>query len=180
MKLSLLILGITLLITPLTFAQEQPFQLKNVMVIGQQNNISDRYSLEGGLVRLFTQYHIKAMPSLNIIKEGGSPDILMSDSIRANLKEKGIDTYLLVSIRGYDKRFSPSKDAIPFEEAIKENNLFELYRDGVTRVTFSFKFYHNLKLVHQELIRTGSVGSADSVMKKLLKEVSKRIEKDWK
>lgn len=181
MKNIFFILGLSIFLYGGVFAQKDaPLDLSNVLIIGQQNRLQDRYALEGGLVRLFNQYHIKAIPSLNIVKEGGSPKILLTDSIRKLLKEKGIDTYLLVSIRGYDQKFKPAVDTESFESAIQGDNLYKLYDPSVTRVTFSFKFYKNLKLVHQELIRTGSVASEDTVMKKLLKAVSKRLQKGWR
>lgn len=181
-KNKLLLLLMTILLLPTaSWAQnnKEGLHLKNALVIAQQDDLSDRYSIEGDIVRLFAQYHIHAIPSLNIVKQGGSPDILMSDSIQKVLKQKGIDTYVLVSIRGYDKRFKLSDKNSPFKEAIKQHNLYTLYRDGITHVTFSFKFYRNLKLVHKELIRTGTVGSETDVMKKLSKAVKKRLESDW-
>lgn len=178
-KLFLIVLVVFTFYPKLWAQENKDLKLTNALVIAQQDDLSDRYSIEGGIVRLFTQYHIKAIPALNYIKEGGSPDVLLNDSIQKILAKKGIDTYLLVSIRGYDKKFNLSEENIPFDEALKQHNLYSLYRDGVTRVTFSLKFYRNGKVVHKELIRTGSVGSSSDVMKKLLKILAKRIEKNW-
>lgn len=161
-------------------AQEQePLNLKNVLVVAQQDKLSDRYSLEVALIQLLSKYNVKTKAALNVIKQEGSPEILLTDSTRQALENEGIDTYLLVSVRGFDSRFRPSKNLNTLEEEIMAGHLFPLYRDGASRVTFSFTFYRNSVPVYNELIRTGTVGSKDAVIKKLLKKVEKRMVKDW-
>lgn len=158
---------------------EEPLNLKNVLVVAQQENVSDRYSLEVALIQLFSKYDIKTKAALNVIKQEGSADILLKDSTKQALAEEGIDTYLLVSIRGYDSRFRPSEKLNSLEDEIKAGHLFPLYREGATRVTFTFTFYRNSIPVHYELIRTGTIGSKDAVIKKLLKKVEKQLLKEW-
>ncbi|WP_107040119.1 hypothetical protein [Brumimicrobium mesophilum] len=158
----------------------ESLNLKNVMIVGQQDDLSDRYILEVGLLQLFTDNNIKSKASLNVIKEGGEDDIILNDSIYASLKSEGIDTYVLVSIRGYNNRFKLSDEASPLEDEINAGHLYPLYRESASNVTFSFTFYRDMKPVHYELIRTGTVGSRDAVMKKLLKKVDKKLRKEWK
>lgn len=180
MKNILLITISVLLLSHNAWSQKsEPLNLKNVLIVGQQDELSDRYILEVGLLQLFTDYNIKSRASLNVIKEGGADDIILNDSLYQKLKSEGIDTYLLVSIRGYNKRFKPSDGASPLEEEIEAGHLYPLYRESASTVTFSFTFYRDMKPVHYELIKTGTVGSKDAVMKKLLKKVAKRLEKDW-
>ncbi|RYM35764.1 hypothetical protein ERX46_01860 [Brumimicrobium glaciale] len=162
------------------WAQEaEPLNLRNVLVVGQQDDLSDRYILEVGLLQLFSEYKIKTKASLNVVKQRGTDELLLNDSIHQKLKSEGIDTYLLVSIRGYNKRFKPSDNANPIEEEINAGHLYPLYRESASTVTFSFTFYRDMKPVHYELIKTGTVGSKEAVMKKLLKKVEKRLEKEW-
>src|SRR5690554_7727620 len=78
----------------------------------------------------------------------------MADTTRQNLKEKGIDTYLLVSVRGYNNRFKPSTKINDFEEEIKAGHLYPLYRESASNVTFTFTFYRDLKPVHPPLLTT--------------------------
>ena len=161
-------------------AQEaEPLNLKNVLIVGQQDDLSDRYTLEVGLLQLFTDYNVKSKASLNVIKQRGTDEILLTDSIHQKLKSEGIDTYLLVSIRGYNKRFKLSENANPIEEEINAGHLYPLYRESASTVTFSFTFYRDMKPVHYELIKTGTIGSKDAVMKKLLKKVERRLTKEW-
>lgn len=160
--------------------EKEALNLKNVLIVGQQDDMSDRYILEVGLLQLFADYNIKAKASLNVIKQKGTDEILLNDTIYQTLKDEGIDTYLLVSIRGYNKRFKPSDEASPLEDEINAGHLYPLHRESASNVTFSFTFYRDMKPVHHELIRTGTVGSKDAVMKKLLKKVEKRLARDWK
>src|SRR5690554_197123 len=98
-----------LLMSNETFGQAQKsLNLNNVLIIAQQDDLSDRYTVEVALLQLFNSYNIQSKASLNVLKQGGSPDVLMSDSLVQSLKEQGIDTYLLVSVRGYNNRFKPS------------------------------------------------------------------------
>lgn len=178
MKYLLLITVALIMSYSKTWAQED-LNLKNVLIIAQQDELSDRYSVEIGLLQMFNSYNIKSKASLNVLKQGGSADILLSDSTRQKLKEEGIDTYLLVSVRGFNNRFKPSKKIHEFEDEIQAGHLYPLYRESTSTVTFTFTFYRDLKPVHSELIRTGSVGSKDAVMKKLLKKVERRLTKSW-
>jgi len=158
---------------------DEPLNLKNVFVIGQQDDLSDRYILEVGLLQLFNQYNVKSKASLNVVKQRGTDEILVNDTIYKELKSEGIDTYLLVSVRGYNKRFKPSDEANPIDEEINAGHLYPLFRESASTVTFSFTFYRDMKPVHYELIKTGTVGSKDAVVKKLLKKVERRLTRDW-
>lgn len=159
--------------------KEEEFKLDNVLVVAQQDKQEDRYSLEVSLIQLFNSYNIKTKASLNVIKQGGSPKILLNDSVQKSLKNEGIDTYMLISVRGYDKRFKPSENIKSLEEELEAGHLYSVYRDGATSVTFTIIFYKNGEPVHYELIKTGTIGSKDAVIKKLIKKVDKALRKDW-
>jgi hypothetical protein len=155
------------------------FKLTNAVVVAQQDKPEDRYSLEINVLQLLASNGVKTKASLNLVKQGGSPLILSEDSIQKQVLEEGIDTYMLVSVRGYDKKFKPSENILPMEDELNAGHLFPLFRDDVTSVTFSVTFYRNNKPVHYELIKTGNVGSRDAVLKKLLKKLDKRLQKSW-
>lgn len=164
-----------------TNAQEttRPLAEKNVLIIAKQDKTSDQYSMEVALMHMFKQYGITTKASLNYVKQGGGATILMEDSIVDILKKQGIDTYLVVTIRGYDKRYSPISELPSLKDQLSTNSIYELYRDGIANVSFSFTFYKDLKPVYSELIRTGTVGSKEAVIEKLLKKVEKHLKKDW-
>lgn len=159
--------------------KNQNLNLKNVLIVAQQNDLSDRYSLEVALIQMFSYYNVKCKASLNVVKEGGSPDILLNDSIRQKLKDEGIDTYLLVSIRGFDRRYQPADSLNDFKDEIDVGHLFPLYRESASNVTFNFTFYRDLKPVYYDMIRVKGISSKDDVIKKLLKAVEKELTKSW-
>lgn len=160
-------------------AQDEEINLTNALVIAQQDEQSDRYSLEVAILQLLNSYGVKTKASLNVLKQGGTADVLLTDSLKNKLINEGIDTYMLISVRGYDKRFRPSEKINPLEEEIKAGHLFPLYRESATSVTFAITFYRNDKPIHYELIKTGTVGSKDAVIKKLLKKMERSLRKDW-
>lgn len=163
------------------FAQEatQGLQLTNAIVVAQQDKPEDRYSLEINVLQLLANNGIETKASLNVVKQGGSPLILANDSIQKVILGEEIDTYMLISVRGYDKRFKPSQKILPMEEELNAGHLYPLYREDVTSVTFSVTFYRNNEPVLYELIKTGNVGSREAVIKKFLKKLDKRLQKSW-
>ncbi len=86
----------------------QTLGLKNALVISQMDKQSDRFSIEVAVSEILTSEGIKNALALNLIKQGGDPQIILSDSIKNGLATKGIDTYMLISVRGYDKKFKAS------------------------------------------------------------------------
>lgn len=159
--------------------QNQKLNLKNALIIAQQNDLSDRYSIESSLIQMFSSYGVKSKAALNVVKEGGSPDILLRDSVRQKLKDEGIDTYLLISIRGFDRRFRPADSLSDFGDEIHVGHLFPLYRESASNMTFNFTFYRDLKPVYYDMIRVTGVGSKDDVIKNLMKKVEKELTKHW-
>jgi hypothetical protein len=179
MKKKYYFLFLVLFLASFIQAQSQEFKLKNALVIAQQDDLSDRYSLEVAILQLLNSYGIQTKASLNVFKQGGSADVLLTDSLQTALKHEGIDTYMLISVRGYDKRFKPTENIKSLEEEIQAGHLFSLYRESATSVSFSITFYKNGKPVHYELIKTGTVGSQDAVIKKLLRKMERSLKKDW-
>jgi hypothetical protein len=162
------------------FGQLDQLNLTNALVIGQLDKPEDRFSVEINITELLTSNGVKAIPSLNVLKLGSDPELLATDSITSSLKAKGIDTYILVFVRGYDKKFKPSKLKDDLLTSLNTGSLFPLYRDEVTSVSFEFLFYRNGEMVASDIVKCGSVSNRDSVIKKLRKGLEKKIVKKWK
>lgn len=160
-------------------AQTDTLKLRNALVVSNIDNQEDRFTLEVAISEMLSAQGIKNGVSLNIIKQGGDPQVLMTDSIAAVLNAKGINTMMLVSIRGYDKRFRPTEKQYSLAEDLSSSNLFTLYKDDIVSVTLEFHFYRDGKLVGSDLLKLGSISSREGVMKKLRKKLPKRIRKDW-
>lgn len=154
--------------------------LTNALVIGQIDNIEDRYSLEIILTQMFNSAKIKTMPSLNVLKQGADAIILASDSMQQMLSAKGIDTYVLVSVRGYDRRFKVSEKQDDFHTALEGSSLFDLYRQDITSISIEFKFYRGGQFVAGEIIKCGNISDRETVLKRLTNKLEKRISKRWR
>ena len=159
---------------------QKPLDLTNVVIIGQMDDTSDRYSVEINMTELFSTNGVKSKASLNLMKQGADSEILASDSLKTVLEAQGYDTYLLSTVRGYDKRFKMSDANDDFKTSLGRGNLFSIYQEGVVSVSFEFKFFRNGELVRDEVIKCGNAGSREKVLSKLRKKVRKRLVKDWK
>ena len=154
--------------------------LNNALVVAQLDNPEDRYSLEINLTELLVSRGVKAEPSLNYMKFGEDSQVLGSDSIVNLMKQKEIDTYCLVSVRGYDKRFKKTKRRDNLKDALSVGSLFNLYREGIVSISFEFKFYRNGEFVYTDIVKCGNVGDRPTVLKRFRKKTGKRIVKKWK
>ena len=161
-------------------SQTTMLRLKNVLVIGQLDKPEDRYSMEINVTEIFTDLGIKAIPSLNMLKLGTDASLIATDSMKQLISAKGIDTYLLVSVRGYDKIFKATSMNDDFNTALGAGNLFPLYRDEIVSVSFEFKFFRNGAMVQYDIIKCGNVSNRDAVIKKLRKHLRKIAVKKWK
>lgn len=162
------------------FAQTDTLRLKNALIVSHMDNQEDRYSLEVSISEVLSRSGVKNMVSLNVLKQGGDPQVLMTDSITQMLAAKGINTLMLVSIRGYDRKFKPSEKKLTLAEDLAAANLFSLYKDDIVSVTLEFHFYRNGVLVGSDLLKIGGISSREGVMKKLRKKLPKMVEKKWK
>jgi hypothetical protein len=160
--------------------KKQPaLNLKNVLVIGKMDKADDRYTVEASLTEMLTNAGVKAVPSLNILKIGNDAQLLATDSIQNIVKSKGIDTYVIISVRGYDRRFKRSEVKLTFEEVLDEGSLFDIYKSDLVSVSFEFKFFRNNELIYTDIVKCGNISDRDSVVKRFRKKVGKRIEKSW-
>ena len=158
----------------------QGLKLKNALVIGQFDKPEDRYAMEVNVTEILNNVGIKALPSLNILKQGNPASNLVLDSIRNIIKNKGYDTYVIVNVRGYDRKFKPSESKVNFDEMLNRASLYHIYRDEATSVSFEFTFFRNNEVIYRDILRCGNISNRDTVIKKFRKKLPKQIEKHWK
>jgi len=159
--------------------QTAPFQLTNAFIVAQLDRPEEKFSLEINLAELFSEQDIKVFPSLNILKQGQNPIVLGSDSVTTILKSKQLDTYVLVSVRGYDRNYRKKSKQTSLVEELSSSHLFPIYRDDIVSLTFEFLFYQNGTQVYSDLLKIKNINNKDSVLKKLHKKLPKLIHK-WK
>ncbi len=174
------ILYIILFLGILPIAFSQGLKLKNALVIGQFDKPEDRYAMEVNITEILNNAGIKALPSLNILKQGTPASNLVMDSIRNIIKNKGYDTYVIVNVRGYDRKFKPSESKVNFDEMLNRASLYHIYRDEATSVSFEFTFFRNNEVVFRDVLRCGNISNRDTVIKKFRKKLPKLIDKNWK
>lgn len=160
--------------------KQNTIKVSNALIVGLMDKSSERYVIEAALTEIFTSFEIKSLPEVNLLKVGTDPQILASDSIKQVLAAKGIDTYVLVSVRGFDKRFKKSTRTKNLKEILGEGHLFPIYKEDAASVSFEFFFFKNGEYLGTDIIKCGNVSSRDSVLKKFRKKVSKRLEKKWR
>ena len=156
-----------------------PFQLTNAFIVAQLDRPEEKFSLEINLAELFSEQGVTVFPSLNILKQGQNPTVLASDSVTSILKNKQLDTYVLVSVRGYDRNYRKKSNLTSLVEELSSSHLFPLYRDDIVSLTIEFLFYQNGNQVYSDLLKIKNINNKDSVLKKLHKKLPKLIHK-WK
>lgn len=160
--------------------KKEALHLKNALVIGQMDNAEDRYSMEIILTDLFTRNGVKTIPSLNVLKLGSDAIVLATDSLQQQMAARGIDTYMLVSVRGYDRKFKVSEKQDDFKTALEGASIFDLYREDIVSISFEFKFFRAGQFVYSEIIKCGNISDRETVIKRLVSKTEKRLVKKWK
>jgi len=171
------ILITTILMSSLSFGQKQKLNLTNVLIVGQMEKEDERFMLEITLTEFFTEMNVKAVPSINILKQGADPSLLITPELRAVVQEKGLNTYMLVSVRGYDSRFKKTNKNDSLAIALDYGTLFALYRAEITSITFEFFIFQNNVMVKTALVRCGNVSSKETVLKRLKKQLARKYKK---
>lgn len=161
------------------FLNAQGLKLTNAVLVAQLDRSEDKFTTEINLAEIFAENGVNVLPSLNLLKQGAPLTTLVSDSIRAILKEKQIDTYLLVNVRGYDRQFRLSTKIASLADELNVAHLFPLFRDEITSITFEFNFFRNDKLCHTELLRLKNISTKEKLIQKLHKKLPRLIHR-WK
>jgi Zn-dependent M16 (insulinase) family peptidase len=157
----------------------QSVKLTNAVVITQFDKEEDRYAMQALMADILKGYQIKALPVMNVLKQGEDPQHLLNDSVQQILVQKGFDTYLVVNVRGYDRTFKPSEDTQTLAELLETTSIYQIYRDEATSVSFEFSIYRDGKLVSRQVLRCGNVSDRDSVLKRLRKRLPKKVIPSW-
>ena len=157
----------------------QRLKLTNVVLVAQLDRSEDKFTAEINLAEIFAENGVNVLPSLNLLKQGASLSTLVSDSIKTILKEKQLDTYLLVNVRGYDRQFRLSSKIGSLTEELNIAHMFPLFRDEITSITFEFNFFRNDKLCHTELLKLKNVSTKEKLIQKLHKKLPRLIQR-WK
>ena len=161
------------------FGYAQSIKDSKTLIIGQFDKPDERYAIEVALTELLSSNGLKSMPSLNVLKQGSDPSVLANDSIQSMLLKNNISTYLIVNVRGYDRRFKPSKTEVSLREMLSRTSIYHIYREEATSVSFEFTFFQKNKVVFRDILRCRNIADRESVIKRIRKKLPKRIAKKW-
>ena len=178
MKLNLIFLIAVITITNSGLYCQRESQGK-VLIIGQFDRPDERYAIEVTLTEIFAQNGLEAIPSLNILKQGSDPSFLASDTLQRILSKQGINTYLVVNVRGYDRRFKASKIDVSLREMLGRTSIYHIYREEATSVSLEFTFFKEQKVYFRDILKCGNIAGRDSVLKRIRKKLPKRMAKKW-
>jgi hypothetical protein len=171
--------ALTFLIIILVYSLGAQTKFSNAVIIAQFDKPEDRYAIEVALTDIFSAQNMHVLPMQNILKQGGNPLILCNDSVQKMLKNKGFDTYLIVNVRGYDRRFKPSESLVTFCDAMDMTSIYKLYRDEATSVSFEFLFFQKNQIVFRDILKCGNISDRNSTLKRFKKKLPKRMKKKW-
>ena len=178
MKLNLILLIAVITLTNSGFYCQNESKGK-VLIIGQFDRPDERYAIEVTLTEIFAQNGLEAIPSLNILKQGSDPSVLASDTLQNMLTKQGITTYLVVNVRGYDRRFKASKIDVSLSEILGRTSIYHIYREEATSVSLEFTFFKEKKVYFRDILKCGNIAGRDSVLKRIRKKLPKRMSKKW-
>ena len=178
MKLNLILLIAVITLTNSGFYCQKESQGK-FLIIGQFDRPYERYAIEVTLTEIFSQNGLEAIPSLNILKQGSDPSVLASDTLHHILSKQGITTYLVVNVRGYDRRFKASKIDVSLSEMLGRTSIYHIYREEATSVSLEFTFFKEQKVYFRDILKCGNIAGRDSVLKRIRKKLPKRMSKKW-
>lgn len=182
MKYIFFIIGVVFLLSACSVTQIkiEPLNLTNALVVAQQDKTEDRYNLELAIIDAMRDNDILAKSSLNLVKQGQDPVILASDSIQRKLSNEGINTYMLVSVRGYDRSYNATKNIPSMKDELHSGHLFQIWRESARSVTFTIIFYRNEVPVHYELMKLRAGKSKAKMLERLTKKMDNRMKNAWK
>lgn len=176
-----IVLFITLIcLTGKLFAQQTDVSnADHVLIVGIFDKSEDRYSVEVLMTELLNEHGIKATPSLNVLKTGSDLSLLSSDSLLRVVQHRGIDHFLIVSIRGYDRKFKPSSENSDLKTALGAGNLFSLEKEGMVSISFELQYFMGNSYIKSDVIKCGNISSRDTVLKRFRKRMNKEISSFW-
>ena len=180
MKTILSILFLALLTPGLAQKVKQPkiSKLKGAMILVKNDKPQERFSMEANLGKLFSVYKMPILLSVNLIKEGAPLIELADERVQKEMNAKGINSVLVISVRGFDTRFS-ARTKIPqtLAEMLQEGNLNPITAEEATTVTIEFFQYIDGKFVGYHIQRVGGAATKTKVYQRLQKRLDKLVPK---
>jgi len=154
--------------------------LKGVMLLVKNDNAQERFSIEANLGKIFAQFNMPILLSINLIKQGAPLTELSDPKIQGEMNSKGINSVVVVSIRGFDARFKPrTKMPATLDEMLQEGNLYPISQEEATTVTIELIQFVNGKFNGYHMMRISSASDKTKVYSKIQKKLNRLMPK-WR
>jgi len=176
-KAKLIVLLFLLMTIPIISMAQM--RLENVLVVAQQDKLEDRYSMELALTNMMQTFGVTSKSALGVIPQGEFMNVLATEEMQKRVKAMGIDTYMLISVRGYDRSFTPSTNILNMRDELNAGHMFSFWRESANSISFSVTFYRNNQPIHYELIKIKNGKNREATISKMVKAFEKRLQKSW-
>ncbi len=152
--------------------------MKGAMLLVKNDNAQERFSVEANLGKILATYNMPLLLSINLINQGAPLKELAGARVQNEMSARGINSVIVVSIRGFDQRFKPrTKIPATLEEMLEEGNLYPLSQEDVTTVTIEFIQYVGGKFHGYHMMRVGNASNKSKVYSKIQKKLNRQIPK---
>jgi len=81
--------------------------MKGAMLLVKNDNAQERFSVEANLGKILATYNMPLLLSINLINQGAPLKELAGARVQNEMSARGINSVIVVSIRGFDQRFKP-------------------------------------------------------------------------
>jgi hypothetical protein len=154
--------------------------MQGAMLLVKNDNAQERFSVEANLGKILATYNMPLLLSINVINQGAPLKELAGARAQNEMSARGINSVLVVSIRGFDQRFKPrTKIPATLEEMLEEGNLYPISQEEATTVTIEFIQYVGGKFNGYHMMRIGSASNKSKVYTRIQKKLNRLVPK-WR
>jgi hypothetical protein len=154
--------------------------LKGAMLLVKNDDAKERFSVEANMGKILATYNLPLLLSINMINQGAPLKELAGARVQNEMSARGINSVLVVSIRGFDQRFKPrTKIPATLEEMLEEGNLYPISQEEATTVTIEFIQYVGGKFNGYHMMRIGSASNKSKVYTRIQKKLNRLVPK-WR
>jgi hypothetical protein len=152
--------------------------LKGAMLLVKNDDAKERFSVEANMGKILATYNMPLLLSINMINQGAPLKELAGARVQNEMSARGINSVLVVSIRGFDQRFKP-RTKIPerLEEMLEEGNLYPISQEDATTVTIEFIQYVGGNFNGYHMMRLGNASNKTKIYNKMLKKLNRLMPK---
>jgi hypothetical protein len=150
--------------------------MRGMMLLVKNDNAQERFSIEANLGKIFASFQMPLLLSINLINQGSPLKELAEARVQNELSARGINSVIVVSIRGFDQRFKP-RTKIPEKliDILEEGNLYPISQEDASSVTVEFFQYIGGNFNGYHMMRIGGASDRTKVYNRILKRLNRLV-----